>query len=289
MIFKKNSRLIVAILVVLTALMAWYRPLQELANTQVDAGLKRALISFASARTLNGVISVIQGTEFSVQPLGVGVTLTPGQILDPVNDLVEQFSTIMLIASVAFGVQKVMLAIGSHVAISAAVSGIALLWALLYLMKRSPNWLNSLLAVMLMVRFAIPVATVGSDFVFQRFLATDYNTQQLALDGTSQELSKKSSKATQVPSSTPAPTEDKGVLDRLKDQIKAITPVPNIDVQAIKQSVESIPERVMKLIVVFLMQTIIVPFALLWVQYRIVVDLIRPRRRFDLEQDKALA
>lgn len=289
MIFKKSYRLIVAVLVVLTALMAWYRPLQEIANTQVDAGLKRALISFASARTLNGVISVVQGTEFSVQPLGVGVTLTPGQILDPVNDLVEQFSTIMLIASVAFGVQKVMLAIGSHVAISAAVTGIALLWALLYLMKRSPNWLNSLLAVMLMVRFAIPVATVGSDFVFQRFLATDYNTQQLALDGTSQELSKRSSKATQVPSSTPAPTEDKGVLDRLKDQIKAITPVPNIDVQAIKQSVESIPERVMKLIVVFLMQTIIVPFALLWVQYRIVVDLMRPRRRFDLEQDKALA
>jgi len=98
----------------LAALVAWYRPLQDVANAQVDAGLKRALISFASARALNAVISVIQGTEFSIQPIGVGVTLTSGQVLDPVNDLIEQFSTLMVVASVAFGVQKVLLAIGAH-------------------------------------------------------------------------------------------------------------------------------------------------------------------------------
>ena len=86
---------------------AWLAPLDAPAMQQVDAGLKRALVSFATARLLNGVISVAQGTEASVQPFGVGVTFAPGQILDPVNDLVEQFSHLMLAASVAFGVQKV--------------------------------------------------------------------------------------------------------------------------------------------------------------------------------------
>ena len=32
---------------------------------------------------------------------GVGVTLTLGEVLDPVNDLVEQFSSLMLAAAVA--------------------------------------------------------------------------------------------------------------------------------------------------------------------------------------------
>ena len=51
---------------------------------------QRAFVTFALARTINGVISVVQGTEVALQPAGVGVTLTPGEILDPVNDLVER-------------------------------------------------------------------------------------------------------------------------------------------------------------------------------------------------------
>jgi hypothetical protein len=91
---------------------AWLAPLDLPAMQQVDAGLKRALVSFATARALNAVISVAQGTQASVQPLGVGVTLSPGQILDPVNDLVEKFSDLMLVASVVFGIQKVLISIG---------------------------------------------------------------------------------------------------------------------------------------------------------------------------------
>ena len=58
------------------------------AETEYQALFQRALVTFALARTLNGVISAVQGTELALQPAGVGVTLTPGEILDPVNDLV---------------------------------------------------------------------------------------------------------------------------------------------------------------------------------------------------------
>lgn len=262
------QRLVVAVLVVLAALAAWYRPLQDVANAQVDAGLKRALVSFASARALNAVISVIQGTEFSVEPIGVGVTLTPGQILDPINDLIEQFSTVMLFASVAFGVQKILLAIGAHTAISAAVTCMALIWAVLYCLQKEPSWLSRVLVVLLMVRFAVPVVTVGSDWVFQHFLAEDYDKSQVALDASSGELSKRAPLIPQAPATPPPPSEEKGLLERLKDRARAMVTLPSIDLQAIKKSVESIPERVLKLIVVFLMQTIIVPIILLWALYK---------------------
>ena len=60
--------------------------------------LSRALVTYAAARTLNGVVSVAQGTEIALEPGGVGVVLTPGQVLDPINDLVERFSSVMLVA-----------------------------------------------------------------------------------------------------------------------------------------------------------------------------------------------
>jgi hypothetical protein len=88
---QRRVLIVVAVVAVIAAFFfAWYRPIQDQAKAQVDAGLKRALISFASARTLNAIISVVQGTEMSVQPFGVGLTLTPGQVLDPINDLLEQ-------------------------------------------------------------------------------------------------------------------------------------------------------------------------------------------------------
>lgn len=62
-----------------------------------DAG-NRAIAAFAVARTINGVVSVIQEMQVGVS-LGINTTLEPGQILDPLNDLIERFSTAALIAA----------------------------------------------------------------------------------------------------------------------------------------------------------------------------------------------
>jgi hypothetical protein len=43
---------------------------------------------------------------------GIGVGTAPGQVLQPINELVDQFATAMLAASVAFGVQRVLLDVG---------------------------------------------------------------------------------------------------------------------------------------------------------------------------------
>jgi hypothetical protein len=47
-------------------------------------------------------------------------------VRDPITDLVEQFSTLMLMASAAFGVQKVLINIGSWWPLSVAVSATAM-------------------------------------------------------------------------------------------------------------------------------------------------------------------
>ena len=103
----------VGAILVLLALLAATPLLDQRAADNYDSLFQRALVTFALARTLNGVISAVQGTEVALQPAGVGVTLTPGEVLDPVNDLVERFSWIMLGATVSLGVQQVLLEVSA--------------------------------------------------------------------------------------------------------------------------------------------------------------------------------
>ena len=76
---------LLALAVALLVAVSFMKPIDKSSESQVDSAMTRALIGFGIARTLNGVISVAQGTEFAVQPAGVGVNFSPGEILDPIN------------------------------------------------------------------------------------------------------------------------------------------------------------------------------------------------------------
>ncbi len=247
------------LLLIVAAMVAcsWLAPLESTANQYVDAGLKRALISFASARALNAVISVAQGTEVAVQPAGVGVIFSPGQALDPVNDLVEQFSNLMLTASVAFGVEKVLISIGAHWAISLVLTLTAVVWAVFLLRQRtSPGWLSRTLAVLLMLRFAIPVAVIGSDYLFQQFMQTDYQVSQQGIESVSGTLDT-------LEQAAPAGTSEPGLLDKIKGWAAHQTDLKSRYAD-LKRAAEQATERIIKLMVIFLLQTLVLPLALLW-------------------------
>jgi hypothetical protein len=285
--FGKIATMAVALLLVA---LSWYRPIEAMAESQLGDGLKRSLVTFASARALNGVISVIQGTQVAVEPLGVGVSLSVGEILDPINDLVEAFSTVMLTASVAFGMQLLLLNLGSGWMVSAAVTGIAVLWAVLYFFGKSPHGLSRLLLVLLFIRFVIPVATIGSAAVFDRLLKQDYETNQQVIALTSQQLKALSNASTAVPPE-PAlgvPADGKSTWEKLKDSVtgtaNAISgtfqnPLPKAlaSYEEIKQAAERVAEKMITLTVIFLMQTIVLPLILVWGLYRLSAGVLVPR------------
>lgn len=242
---------------------AWGSPLDAAASRQVDAGFSRALASFATARALNAIISVAQGTDVSIEPAGVGVKLAPGQILHPVNELVGQFAELMLAASVAFGTMKVLIAIGGHWGVSLVLSAIAAVWLAFRLAGRdAPGWLASALLLLLLARFAVPLATVGSDAVFQQFLSKDYAASQTAIDGNAAQLANLSPPPKQADTET-------GIIERMKGWWSQNTDAVGSRLEKLKQSASQVTEHIIKLIVVFLMQTVVVPLLLLWGIYRI--------------------
>ena len=241
-------------------LCSWLAPMDTPAMAQVDAGLKRALVSFATARVLNAAISVAQGTEALVQPFGFGVTLAPGQVLDPVNDLIEQFSNLMLAASVVFGIQKVLIAIGGYWPLSLLLTGAVIGWGwCIWRRQRPPSWLSRLLVIVLMLRFAVPMVTLGSEVLWQKFLAADYQASQQLIDSAS-------GRVNQLGPNMPAAPDNTSLLDKLKGWV-----AKNADVKKnfddLKLAAEQATEHIIKLIVVFLLQTLVIPLLLLWAMY----------------------
>ena len=241
--------LLLALLAIAVAC-AWLKPLDDLAGAQAQAGFKRAVASFATARALNAVISVVQGTEFSVQPLGVGVTLTPGQMLDPLNDLVERFSDLMLAASVAFGVQLLLIEVGVHWGMSLALTLVALAWAWPYIKrKQSPALLTRVLVALLLVRFIVPAAGMASDVVYRGFMQAQYAAGQQGIEQASQAIG----------ALAPAPADS--AADKRWWQLDK-------HIQQLGDTIDKTVEHAIRLIVVFLLQTLILPLLVFWILLR---------------------
>ena len=236
-----------------------------------EQAFKRALVTFAAARTLNGVISVAQGTEVAVEPGGVGVNFGVGQILDPVNDLVEQFSGVMLVATTSLGLQNVLLDItgwwGLTVALGiAACLTLALLW-LPSVPERWTAFATRVLLVTIFVRFTVGVLIIGSNLVFDAFLANEQAAAVEALEATSSEIEE----LNDDPRAGPA--VDESLMERLGSMLDQSLSSLQVSerLQRFKESVSNATEHIVNLIVIFVLQTILLPLAFVW----LIVELLK--------------
>lgn len=268
--YRKTS---ITVLLVALAALAWFGTVDDYGREYADKGFKRALITFAVARTLNGVISVAQGTEVAVQPAGIGINFTPGEILDPINDLIERFSWVMLASSTSLGLQKLLLAIFSSTAFTvvillALLAGIAALWY----SGRRPEWLKpvayKIALFVLVLRFAIPLIAVASEGVFHFFLEEQYNSSTQGIESTTEEIARVNS---QAEAQRPV-TETDSLLARAKrlyDNASA-----SLDIQSYisryKAAAANASEHAINLIVIFILQTVLLPLLFLWVLIQLV-------------------
>ncbi len=260
-------RIAVVVVAALLALASWSTPLDSAAEQRVDSILTRALVTFATARALNAVISVLQSGQVGAQ-VGVGMSIKPGEILDPVNDLVETFSDVMLAVTVALGVHKILLAIGAWWVVPLVLSACAALLVIAGLRGSPPRWLSQAFVLLVLLRFAIPVATVGSDMLFSRFLAPGYESSQQALDA----IEGRSAAAI---GSSEAGDVDEGLVAKFRRLLSDGEDLRE-RAAAIGDAAGRIAEHTSNLIVVFVLQTIAFPLVLLWLLWQVARRLIEP-------------
>ncbi len=262
---KDKRRLAWTLVAIVSAALAISGLADDTSAEYAEAAFKRALVTFAVARTLNGVISVAQGTEVAVEPGGVGVNFTVGQILDPINDLVEQFSSVMLVATSSLGLQNVLLNMtgwwGLTVLLAiAAVALIAVQWWPLAPQSKATTTATRIFLVALFLRFAIPLLVVGSTLVFDTFLAAEQDAATAALKTTSSEIEALSQEEPREAST------DQSLLDRLGNMIDESMESLNVAerIERLRDSASNASEHIVNLIVIFVLQTIILPLAFLW-------------------------
>ena len=240
------------------------------ATREVDAALARALLAFALARGLNGVISVVQGTQVALEPGGLGVTLSPGEILDPVNDLVEQFSTVMLVASASLGLQKLLLGISAWwpitLLLALALAGwIASAWRG-GTDSRARAWLRALALVLLALRFAVPLAALTSEAAYRLFLAPEYEASTAQLEGSRDDLAARAAAAEQAAQ----PAAEESLLDRANRWLAQTR--ETLDLKArlgdLQQLAADATRNVIDLIAVFVLQSLLFPLAFAWIAGR---------------------
>ena len=275
---KKNTKkLLLSFLflsLAITAIGGW---LDTKGTEYTEATFKRALVAFGIAKGLNGVISVAQGTEVALQPAGIGVNFTPGQILDPVNDVIEQFSWIMLASTASVGVQKILLAISQWPWFSYSVVVMLLLAVASYWYKplSDSSWrplLFKTMLVLVFLRFSVPLIAISSELTYVQFLSEQYASSTQELERTTDKITEinKSDKPAAVPG------KDLTVVEKIKEMYGSAAAAIDIDarIERYKLAAAEATEHVINLIVVFIFQTILFPILFLFVIYRLLKQLI---------------
>lgn len=297
MAHRKTALVYVAL--VLMLICTWAQWSEASAERQAEDGLKRALATYAVARGINALISVAQSTQVSVQPAGVGIATNPGEALDPVNDLIEQFSSLMLAASVAFGVQLLLIKAGAHYLVSVALSLVAIAWCVVYTSRHAaPRWLTKPLVLLLLVRFAVPATVIASEQTYQALFEDQYQGSVTILksaptndeSATRADLPSTDNRGSKgswrdwLPPSKKAPAEEKKPADKVdgvvdpksswRDWLPSFKKAPpeekepadKVDgvVGRMQAFLNDGVKHVVTLAALFVMQTLVLPLVFLW-------------------------
>ena len=284
---KPVSKWLLSLVLILVAALSVTPYVDQRAATDYEQLFQRAFVTFALARTINGVISAVQGTEIALQPAGLGVTLTPGEILDPVNDLVERFSWIMLGATISLGVQNVLLDISAWWVIQALVAALAA-WLVIRLWYpgRDSKVYRALIQrtflLLLFIRFAVPVMLIANDLLYQQFLEPRYQQSTEIITVAGKELEQLSAETNMET------TEDQelSVFDSITNAWSNTVDTMDISGRFKRMQVRAgeLTEHLIQLSVVFILQTGLLPVAFLWVFLQVFKRLLRSFRDEDMQK-----
>lgn len=176
----------VILLSILLTAVAWSGLLDQYSEDYVDRAFTGAGLIYATARGINALVSVLQGTELDV----VFVTVAVGEALDPINDLIERFSEFVLIALGSLAMQKILLGLVSHTLFNAVLTLLAI--GVVYTMLRDnlPMYRALLrgFLVIAFLRFSLGLVVLANHWVDSTFLLEQDQQRHAAMEAFRGEL-----------------------------------------------------------------------------------------------------
>ncbi len=160
-------------------------------DTTADAYFRDAItkagLTYATCRAVNASVSIVKESNLQLEPAGVGVSLALGQALDPIDDMTERLSDVLVTAITSLGVQK----LAYEISISLAPPFFAVFLFILIILTWFENdrlqcFQRTILRFALLVviaRFFLPMSSMANEFLNNHFFADQIseNSTELAI------------------------------------------------------------------------------------------------------------
>ncbi|GLP96995.1 hypothetical protein [Paraferrimonas sedimenticola] len=264
---KSLSRLItISLLILATTLTAQMRFIDQPAEDYTDEALVNAGATYAAARVLNAGISSLQSIELSV---GVA-SFSPGQMLDPLNDLIERFSWITMMALASLGVQKLGLVIIGSGMFNGILAALAVLALLTLWVKRFSVYSAravALFALVALFRFSLAFMAVANAAVESYFLQ---EIKQEASQGIERAASTQKANS-ELQSDSNASQQSQSLMESVQSAWESATSSVDGPTDKIDRAIENINQamaNILDMIALFILQTILLPLLFLYLLKR---------------------
>ena len=265
-------KIFLTVLLVLILVLSLFIGVDSYAMQLQDETFDRAMISFTIAKGLNAIISLIQGTELSLTPVGVGLTFSVGEVLDPFNDMVERFSWVMLASTVSLGIQKIILTLSAKIYLQVAfsisiISSIGFLW-----MKQmySKNYFIipfKILLFLFILRFGAIISLYSTEILYESVLKTEFVESSQKIEQTKVQLEalhhENVSFNDDLEKTSWMESKILKEMGARYDQIKSKLNISK-NLNALQEKISDTSKDMINLITIFIIQTILMPLIFLW-------------------------
>lgn len=235
--------------------------LDSTADHYFQEAILKASATYATCRVINASVSIVKDSSLNLEPAGVGVTLALGQFLDPIDDMTERASDILVTAITSLGVQKLAYEIGVFVAPS--ILAVLLLFFAVLFGFGSEKWSRlqqtvlRLIFLIVIARLALPIAALANNYLQQHFFEERIASvnNELQVDGAEIDKLKDFS------------AQDTGFVGSIKNSASYIAGFKDSFGEIVKKG-GSIVDNLLKIAFLyvgfFLIQVIILPLAVFW-------------------------
>lgn len=264
---KQWNKILIVLLSSIIIFLAFSYTLDVKGKVLVDENFTQSVVVFGSAKALNSVISLAQGTELDLPFL----TISIGEVLDPTNDLIEQFSLVMLASMVSLGIQKIMMNfVTTDLYNSVLLFCIVLINIWLFCRFQKDEKIRTIFfritVILIFLRFAVPLMGIVNEFAYNSFVKQEYNIQTL-----NEQIIQVKENVNQVTQSTIEKKENSSLLNKITNITEKFdAKYYDTKIEEYKKAVDNASEYIVALIIAFIFQTILLPLLFLFILYHFV-------------------
>ena len=246
------------------------------ADAYFKDSITKAGVSYGVSRVINATVSVIQESRLELEPAGIGMSLAVGQVVDPINDLVERLANVLVMSIVSLGVQE----LAYEISITIVPQIIAVLLIILSLLVWFKNervfllrkvMVNALVIVTI-ARFCLPLSSMANEFLQGAFFDAKIMEANEKLTASTSELNKMDDIV------IPKADGFIGTIGNSATYLKEKSVDFKNTIQIVMENRGVIVENLLRLtflyLGIFVIQVLVLPLLIFWILLRVINSLV---------------